>query len=275
MDRVKDVLPRALGGAAIFAVLVAAVTTFAGSGFAQGTGSAAQSNYAPANTSPPAISGAALVGQTLTANPGSWTSQSTPGFSYQWEHCDTNGNACVAIAGATGTTLAVSTDSLNETIRVAVTATNSSGSATATSAQTAVVTQPGPVGAIKLQNGQTSIPASSVALPARLVIDQVQFVPGRLSGRGPFTARFHVSDTRGYVVRDVLVYALGLPYSWASNAPEVSTDVNGWATVTMQPTAALPLHRGAALVVFVRARVQGQDLLAGVSTRRLVQVTVG
>jgi len=45
---------------------------------------------------------------------------------------------------------------------VAVTATDSSGSNSATSAQTAVVSQQGPQGAIKLQNGATSIPATSV-----------------------------------------------------------------------------------------------------------------
>jgi hypothetical protein len=42
----------------------------------------------------------------------------------------------------------------------------------------------------------------------------------------------------------------------------------------MTPTRNLPLRRGSALVVFVRARVEGQSLLAGSSTRRLVQVIV-
>ena len=41
----------------------------------------------------------------------------------------------------------------------------------------------------------------------------------------------------------------------------------------MSPTANMPLRRGA-LVVFVRARKPGDNLLAGVSTRRLVQVSI-
>ncbi len=167
---------------------------------------------------------------------------------------------------------------MGATLRVAVTATDSSGSTSATSAQTAVVaaTAPaGPAGAIKLGNGKTSIPASSVTLPARLVIDGVRFQPSRLHGRASFLAQFHVSDTRGYVVRDALVYALGLPYAWVKNSTEVGTAQDGWASVTITPSAQLPTSRGHALVVFVRARVQGQPVLAGSSARRLVQVTTG
>ena len=41
----------------------------------------------------------------------------------------------------------------------------------------------------------------------------------------------------------------------------------------MNPTANMPLKPGA-LVVFVRARKPGDNLLAGVSTRRLVQVSI-
>jgi len=68
-----------------------------------------------------------------------------------------------------------------------------------------------------------------------------------------------------------LVYALGLPYGWTHNGPEVVTDTTGWATITMSPTANMPLRNGA-LVVFVRARKAGDNLLAGVSTRKFAGV---
>ena len=82
-------LPRLLAAAATLTALAAAVTAFAGSGFAEG--SAAQANYAPRNTTVPTIQGAAQVGQTLTATSGSWSTQTTPTYSYQWELCDAGG----------------------------------------------------------------------------------------------------------------------------------------------------------------------------------------
>jgi hypothetical protein len=43
---------------------------------------------APANTTPPSITGAAQLGQTLTANPGSWTGPQPIAFTFQWLRCD-------------------------------------------------------------------------------------------------------------------------------------------------------------------------------------------
>lgn len=265
-------IPRLAAAAATVAALVAALTAIAGTGFAQG--SAAQANYAPTSTAAPTIGGTAQVGQTLTAAPGTWSSDTTPSFAYRWERCDDKGNNCAAISGATAQTYTVQSADVGKTIRAVVTATNPSGSSSATSTQTAVVTEAGPAGAIKLQNGKTSIPASSVTLPSRLIIDGVRFDPRRLTSRAAFVGQFHVSDTRGFVVRDVLVKVTALPYSWGHSRAEVRTDQDGWATLTIQPTANMPLGRRAALVMFVRARVEGQSLLAGSSSRRLVQVTI-
>jgi hypothetical protein len=263
----RTFLPRALGGAGIVAALVAALTLFAGSGLAGG--SAAQANYAPVNTAAPNISGTPQVEQTLTANPGTWSSDTTPTYTYSWQLCDAQGANCAAITAATASTHAVQTAELGKTLRVVVTATNPTGSSAATSAQTAAITP----AAVKTTNGLTSVMASTVELPQRLIIDKVQFTPGRLTSRAPVVGRFHVSDTRGYVVQDALVKVTALPYGWARSGTEVRTDQTGWATLTINPTINMPLGRNA-LVMFVRARVDGQALLAGSSTRRLVQVTI-
>jgi hypothetical protein len=106
------------------------------------------------------------------------------------------------------------------------------------------------------------------------VVDKVAFSPNPIRSHDPFTARFHVVDTRGFSIHGALVYALGLPYNYAYASAEVASDSSGWATVQIRPKTDLPLRNGGALVIFVRARKAGDNLLAGVSTRRLVQARV-
>jgi hypothetical protein len=93
---------------------------------------------APASTAPPTISGTVAVGQTLTADPGSWTGSPTS-FTYQWRRCDAAGAGCTDIAGATSQTYTVDAADKGFTLRVAVTATNAAGSTPAISARTAAV----------------------------------------------------------------------------------------------------------------------------------------
>jgi hypothetical protein len=92
----------------------------------------------PAASAPPAISGSASVGGVLTATTGTWAGSPTS-FAYQWQRCDAAGLSCTAIDGATASAYTVDAADSGSTLRVAVTASNSHGSATAVSAQTAVV----------------------------------------------------------------------------------------------------------------------------------------
>jgi hypothetical protein len=94
---------------------------------------------APANTAPPAISGTAQGGLTLTASTGSWSGTTPMSFAYQWRRCDSAGANCADIAGATGSTYVPVGADTAHTLRVLVTATNGGGSAPATSAQTGLV----------------------------------------------------------------------------------------------------------------------------------------
>lgn len=92
----------------------------------------------PVNTTPPTISGTPTVGQTLTVNPGMWAGAVT-GFTYAWRRCDAGTANCVDILGATNQTYVLAAADEGQTIRVAVTATNPSGSTTAISAPTLVI----------------------------------------------------------------------------------------------------------------------------------------
>ena len=112
--------------AALLSLLTAAVVTQVA------TAAAPQSNAAPT------ISGQPREGRTLTANNGTWANSPT-GFTYQWQQCDPSGGSCNAISGATSKTYKVATSDVDHTLKVAVTATNTDGSNTATSSATSLV----------------------------------------------------------------------------------------------------------------------------------------
>ena len=192
--------------------------------------------------------GTAKDGQTLTVNAGTWTGNTPIGFTFQWQRCDANGNGCQNIAGATAVRYKATSAEVAHRLRAVVTAKNAFGTTTAPTNATAVVVAAGPAGAIKLPGGGTSIPITSVALPDRLVADRVSFMPTAIHAVNErITARIHVVDSNGYVVRDALVYAAGVPANRVTVAGEAKTDQTGWATLVYTPLRGLPFKRGARL----------------------------
>jgi hypothetical protein len=117
-------------GAAVAASLIA-LAALAGSG-------RAAREAVPVNTAPPAISGTATVGQTLSASNGTWSNAPTS-FAYQWLRCNGGGNSCASVANGTQQTYTLVGADAGHTMRVRVTATNADGSASAESAQTQAV----------------------------------------------------------------------------------------------------------------------------------------
>jgi hypothetical protein len=230
---------------------------------------------APANSAPPTISGTPQEGQALTVSNGTWTGTAPITYSYQWQRCDRNGGNCSNIGGATAQQYTLTSADVNNTVRASVTARNAAGSTSSTSVPSAVISPArpaGPGGQIRLPNGKVSIPISSVELPARLVIDQVRFSPNPVRSRNvTITARFRVADTRGFVVRGALVFVRSVPLL-TSTPPEQATQQDGTVTFQITPRVNFPLRRGVNVQFFVRARKAGESVLAGVSTRRLVQV---
>jgi hypothetical protein len=107
-------------------------------------GSAPPPQSPPTNTSPPVVSGSAQDGQVLQTTTGTWSNSPTS-YAYQWMRCDANGGNCAAIAAATNASYLLASADVGSTIRSQVTATNSSGSTSAQSAQTTVVTAAPPV----------------------------------------------------------------------------------------------------------------------------------
>jgi hypothetical protein len=71
----------------------------------------------PTATSLPSISGIAEQGQTLTVKPGLWSPSPTVS-ELQWLRCSASGSGCSAIAGATGSSYALSAADVGSSIRV-------------------------------------------------------------------------------------------------------------------------------------------------------------
>jgi hypothetical protein len=232
----------------------------------------------PPNTAPPTISGTATVGSTLTANPGTWTGSSIT-FTYQWRQCDAAGANCTSIAGATNNTYVIASGDVGHTIRVAVTGTDATGPNTVTSVQTATVTTgaapPPPATGCPTDKSTTPINVSQVSSPARLLVDKQESRPTVITqSTQTIVLRFHVSACSGRSVVGALVYQTATPYQQFSPSEE-ATGPDGWATLTLRRLKFFPASpRQGLLVVFVRARKSGEDLLGGISSRRLVSFRV-
>lgn len=221
----------------------------------------------PSNSSPPTISGTPQQGQTLTANRGSWTGGQPQTYTYQWRRCDQTGGSCADISGATASTYLLRDVDVGKTLRVRVTAKNSLGSGSATSTPTGMVAKAGTPSGV-------AISINDVALPNRLIIDRVSFSPFILRSRQAVTARFRVSDSENHPVQGALVFVVGIPFGNMTTPPEQATGPDGYVTFVMRPTIRLQLTARGSQPFFVRARKAGERLIAGVSTRRLVNLSI-
>jgi hypothetical protein len=229
---------------------------------------------APTNLSPPTVSGTPEEGRTLTTSNGTWAGTTPITFTYSWRRCDENGGSCSQIGGATSNTYVLKKVDVGNTIRSRVTARNVDGSTSSTSVPTGVIrpaAAPAPTGC----NGNAPIQIANVALPERLTIDAQSISPA-VVGRSTtsITLRFHVT-CKGKAVQGALVYADAVPFNQFSRPAEQPTGADGWATLTMTRQEGFPAARSQQLlVIFARARKAGEDLLGGVSTRRLVSFPV-
>ena len=225
----------------------------------------------PVNTSIPLVTGSALVDGVATVQPGTWTGRQPISFSYAWLRCNNAGGECAAIAGATGRSYRLTSGDVGHRMRANVTARNAIGSVTVLSGESAIVGVPLPAGAVRLPSGAVSIPATSVPSEHRLVVSQVGFSPNPVTSRQQaLTVRVRVTDTRGYLVRDVIVFARSTPR--VTSGGRLVTAMDGWVTFQLQPLGSFPLRKQGNVQFFVKAYRSGDPPLAGVAGYRLVQV---
>lgn len=226
----------------------------------------------PVSTKDPSVTGTAAVDATLAASEGTWTGEQPITFTFRWLRCDAGGNNCIEISGTTDDRYTVRSGDLDRTLRVRVSARNAEGTRSKLTAPTAKVVAGGVPGLVVLPNGEKSIPVGSVPATARLIVDSVAFDPNPVRSRtSTISVRIKVKDTRGYVVRDALVFLRSTPIL-TSPAPVGKTEQDGTVTYSVQPRAEFPLRNGHNVQFFVKAYRAGDNPLAGVSGTRLVQV---
>jgi hypothetical protein len=236
----------------------------------------------PVSTSPPMISGTPQQGKPLSGSRGAWSNDPSD-FDYVWLRCDKNGGSCATIGGTAGTTKYTLTSAdVGNTIRFRVQAKNSSGTTVATSIPTALIQKAAatPPPTTSKANG---CPAegnpdqvSAISQPARLLVDTLQASPRTVTRHtDTLVVRFHVTSSCGGPVQGALVYATATPYSQFSIPAEQTTGSNGWAELRFHRMSGFPVSGKQQLIaMFVRARKPGDNLLGGISTRRLVSVHV-
>jgi hypothetical protein len=86
----------------------------------------------------PAVSGTAARAANLRATRGNWANDPTH-YAYAWMRCDSAGDGCAVIPGATRANYALQAADVGSTVTIAVTATNTEGSTVAVAVPTAVV----------------------------------------------------------------------------------------------------------------------------------------
>jgi hypothetical protein len=133
--------------------------------------------------------------------------------------------------------------------------------------------------AIRIKPGKAAKPILSpdervleAPVTNRLTIQPVKFSPSSLHGKDPVEVKIHVMDAKGVAVPNALVQVVGVPFNRVKAMPEVKTDTDGWATVQVTPR--VYLQPGTLLTLFVRARVAGEPVLVGQSSRRLIATRV-
>ena len=93
-------------------------------------------------------------------------------------------------------------------------------------------------------------------------------------GTSTLTVRIHISACGGSV-QGALVYVTAVPYNMFDIPDEQTTGSDGWAKLTFTALPGFPVsQKQQLLVMFVRARKNGEDILAGISARRLISFTV-
>ena len=260
-------------------VRVSAVTSAGAASASSAATLAVASSGATAGTAPkaqklPAVQGSNQVGQTLTAQVGTWTGSPTS-YSYQWRRCATGATACVAIAGAGGGTYTTSPGDIGSVISLTVTAIGKGGAGSATAAPSATIVaapvptpaientiaQAGQAGAVTTVTGVATATWQPGALPNEAAVGLVD-ATSRLSLRG-------TSVRLSFAAAAPLLWPIDVQYpaAPADAVPGILPLQGVWQPLAALPTPSLPpaqqagTYRDAAGTLHLLTRTAGRIAL--------------
>jgi hypothetical protein len=182
----------------------------------------------PAFSALPTISGQPAVGQTLTAQRGTWTGTEPITYAFQWFRCSTALRGCQAIEGATQATYTLVEADVGARITVRVTATNRGGGRAATATLTRHIR---PAGAATTGEAATGavVRAADLRPSERLSVDRVT-APGTIRADATVTLRVRIESRSGALVQGAAVEVFGRPGEIVS-ATRARTARNGVAVL--------------------------------------------
>jgi hypothetical protein len=240
-----------------------------------GIAATSRSSVAPSNTQPPVVSGTPEVGKELTTTNGTWSGTTPLSFSYQWRRCDKNGGSCANISGANDNTYKLQGTDGGSTLRVVVTAKNSDGSDDSTSVPTAVIpATPASNNGCPANKSAKTAAIAELSPPARLQINTFRVTTGAINKQTQsFSLQVRIGSTCGVDIQGASVYVTAVPYNQFDIPDERLTGSDGTATLSFSRLSNFPASsKQQQLTLFIRASKPGDDVLAGVSTRRLVAI---
>jgi hypothetical protein len=208
-------------------------------------------------SAPPTIQGVAMEEELLRATGGTWAGPGTITKVFFWQRCNSIGEACVTLPGATGASYKLTSEDVGSRVRVIEVATNEGGSNQAVSTPSAVVVELKPTAA------RPTIAAAKVTLPHRLIVDQLV----ARQSKGRVIVRILVSDNRGFHVTGVVVRSQ--PTGLLAGSPAArTTDSKGWATFTYAATGSGTTY------IYAEARKRGEKPQSGTSSSNLFKIRV-
>ena len=191
----------------------------------------------PSISERPAVKGTAQEGNELFAENGTWTGSQPLRYFYRWERCNTAGEKCAVISGATKPGYKETSSDVGSTLRVSVTVTNSLGGASSLSPQTSVVAGKEASTKEAMELAEKTDP-SVIATPSSATLEGQTIKPNAedagegLEATSTLTSSWLSKETSGEFAVNTPIGEISLkPLSTAASATTTPLIVNGATAV--------------------------------------------